>query len=663
MSAIAGVWRLDNSPADRAELNRMLEVLAHRGPDVGSAWLENSVGLGHRMLWTTPESLHEALPLQMQNCVITADARIDNRDDLLRSLDLVNSPSVISDSELILTAYMHWGDQCVEKLIGDFAFAIWDGYQQRLFCARDHFGMRPFFYFRSSNVFAFASEIKALLNLTFVPRRINEAKIACYLIEDLDDKAITFYEDIYRLPPAHSLVITQKNHNLQEYWTLSDGNYQASDEEFAEGFFDIFREAVRCRTRSVYPIGALLSGGLDSSSVVAVAKDLIPPQAGDGVLRTFTADFPNVVKADERHFVDAVLAQGNVESFRICASELSPLRDSERMYGHIDEPIPVPNLFMQWALYEVAQQQQVRVLLTGLDGDNAVSYGWPRLIDLISQGDWDRLVTETKSAAALRGVGDEAILRRWVYPYLTDLSKHFRLITLAQTISQLHKHFLISREQVIYNYGIKPLIPRSLRRLRRRFLDPSFSLYESIIRNQFAKQHGIGSEQRILHRKLFDVLTEKEAHRRRIMNGLLNLAFEVQDISAFAFSIESRQPFFDKRLIEYSFSLPADQKMSQGWTRVVLRRAMEGILPPEVQWRKDKAFLGGHFITALLERERAVLDDVLVNNPGQLERFVDLNNLQDVFRQYIDAPQDRSATTVWGALMLGLWLRRGTFED
>jgi asparagine synthase (glutamine-hydrolysing) len=660
MSAIAGVWRLDNSPAERPELNRMLDVLAHRGPDVSSVWLEDSVGLGHRMLWTTPESLTETLPLQMNSLVITADARIDNRDDLFRLFDVVDS---LSDSELILMAYRRWGEQCVEKLLGDFAFAIWDGSEQRLFCARDHFGIRPFVYFRSANVFAFASEIKALLTLPFVPRRINEAKLASYLIEDFDDKENTFYADIYRLPPAHSLVITPEKLHLQTYWTLSDRTYQASDKEYAEGFFDIFKEAVRCRTRSVYPVGALLSGGLDSSSVVAVARDLIPSQAGGGVLRTFTADFPDVARADERRFVDAVLAQGNVESFRICASELSPLYDKERMCGHFDEPIPVPNLFMQWALYEVAQQQHIRVLLTGLDGDTAVSHGWARLVDLASQRDWDRLVTETKSAASLLGAPDEAILRYWVYPYLMDLSKHFHFIALAQLISRLHNDFLISRKRVLYTYGIRPWIPGWLRRLRRRSLAPSFSLHNSIINNSFARQQGIRSEQRFLHRKRLEAFPEKEAYRHRVYNGLVTLAFEVQNISAFAFGMESRQPFYDKRLIEYSASLPADQKMNQGWTRVVLRRAMEGRLPPEVQWRQQKAFLGMHFISALLEHERAVIDDVLVNNPGHLERFIDCDNLQEVIRQYIEDPKDRSATTVWAALMLGLWLRRGTFES
>jgi asparagine synthase (glutamine-hydrolysing) len=209
MSGIAGIYFLDGRSVDNVDLERMVARLAHRGPDGKGVWSEGCVGMGLGMLWTTPESLHEKLPLMNQrgDLVITADARIDNRAELIAKLNLTDSPpGDITDSELILASYERWGERCTDKLLGDFSFAIWDGREHALFCARDHFGVKPFYYYYlSERIFAFASEIKALLCLKEVPRQLNEVRVADYLVSMFDDKAITFYQDILRLPPLIAL--------------------------------------------------------------------------------------------------------------------------------------------------------------------------------------------------------------------------------------------------------------------------------------------------------------------------------------------------------------------------------------------------------------------------------------------------------------------------
>jgi asparagine synthase (glutamine-hydrolysing) len=159
----------------------MVDILAHRGPDGAGAWSEESVGLGHRMLHTTPESLNEKLSLvdDRRGLVLTADARLDNRDELITALGFGGRPcEELTDSELILGAYKRWGERCPERLLGDFAFAIWDRRRQELFCARDHIGVKPFYYHRAGKLFVFASEIKALLCVPEVPRRLNEVRVA-----------------------------------------------------------------------------------------------------------------------------------------------------------------------------------------------------------------------------------------------------------------------------------------------------------------------------------------------------------------------------------------------------------------------------------------------------------------------------------------------------
>jgi len=237
---------------------------------------------------------------QAGNLVLTADACIDNRDELIVTIVTLGladrPPAEIADSQLILAAYEKWGEYCPEKLLGDFAFAIWDERKQVLFCARDHFGVKPFCYHQSEQFFVFASEIKALLCLPGVPCQLNEARVADYLEVLFEDKAMTFYQHILRLPPGHSITVGREETRLRSYWSLDPERELrlGSDEEYAE--------AMRCRLRSAFPIGSMLSGGLDSSSITCVARKLLA-QNGGRRLHTFSAIFesltrcPNVTSA------------------------------------------------------------------------------------------------------------------------------------------------------------------------------------------------------------------------------------------------------------------------------------------------------------------------------------------------------------------------------
>lgn len=271
MSGILGIFNLDGRPVDPQCLKDMWSILSHRGPDGGSVWMDGAIGLGHQMLWTTPESLIEQMPFIKPGpgLAIVADARIDNREELITKLALKNEPATSrTDSQLILSAYEKWGEDCVDRLIGDFAFAIWDGRAQSLFCARDHFGIRPFYYFyKNGSCFLFATEIKSLLTVPIVPRRLNETRVADYLDSFVEDEEITFYQDIKRLPRSQLLRISRTACKFRQYWSL-DPKHEirfSSNEEYAEAFREQFFQAVACRLRSAFPVGASLSGGLDSS--------------------------------------------------------------------------------------------------------------------------------------------------------------------------------------------------------------------------------------------------------------------------------------------------------------------------------------------------------------------------------------------------------------
>ena len=398
MSGIVGIYYLDGRPVEREALGRMVDTLAHRGPDGADVWCEGSVGLGHRMLWTTPESLLEQLPLvdRTGNLVLTADARIDNRDELISALSLSDRPAEkITDSDLILAAYKKWGRQCPGKLIGDFAFAIWDKCKRVLFCARDHMGVKPFYYYHEpGKFFAFASEIKGLLCLEAVPRRVNEAKVGVYLCQlsgFAQLKPDTFYEDILRLLPAHSMVLSERGMEFQSFWDL-DGEAKkiqlSSDGEYVEAFKERFTEAIACRLRSAYPVASTLSGGLDSSSVSCVARNLLRQQNHQAELLTVYADCA-VPSADEKAYVNTVLAQGGFKHQIAIVS--GPISSAQTVTPWIDQPVQMPTPAMLLAFSQSVQQQGARVVLTGHDGDTIVSHGQDYLNELVELGEWDYL--------------------------------------------------------------------------------------------------------------------------------------------------------------------------------------------------------------------------------------------------------------------------------
>jgi asparagine synthase (glutamine-hydrolysing) len=634
VSAIAGIYFLDGRSVSCVDLERMVETLAHRGPDGKGIWNEGCVGLGHRMLWTTPESLEEKLPhvSQTADLALTADARIDNRDELTAALDLTDCPrGEITDSQLILAAYEKWDEHCPEKLLGDFAFAIWDRRRQRLFCARDHLGLKPFYYHRSSRAFVFASEIKALLSLPEVPRRLNEIKVADHLAGMFEDREITFYRDIFRLPAAHSMTVSPAGTQVRPYWSLDPKRELRlrSNEEYAERFRELFTETVRCRLRSAFPVGSLLSGGLDSSSIVCTARNLLSDNRG-GRLHTFSAIFPSLPEADlrridERPFIEAVLATGGVEPHYVHADRLSPLTDLDRVLWHEDEAVLAPNLYMHWALYGAARQQGVRVLLDGIDGDTTVSHGLEYLAELTYRGRWKTLLTEA-----------------------TALSR-------KSTAS-------FTPRRVVWEYGLKPLVPRPAALLRQvcRGHTRRLTAISPIINPAFARRIGLVSRvQTLLRSRSRAARSARHAHWNGLRAGLVPAALEMADRAAAAFALEPRYPFFDRRLMEFCLALPPDQKLHQGWTRVVMRRAMANILPHEVQWRIGKANLSPNFQGRLLDYDRALMDEIILYDPSLIEQYVDVPTLRRVYERYISQQTSKAALVVYGAITLALWLRKG----
>ncbi|MCA1992895.1 MAG: lasso peptide isopeptide bond-forming cyclase [Coleofasciculus sp. S288] len=667
MSGIMGIFYLDGRPVDHESLGRMVDTLAHRGPDGVDIWSEGSVGFGHRMLWTTPESLLEKLPLvnQTGDLVITADARIDNRDELIAALGFNDRPAEkITDSQLILAAYEKWGESCPEHLLGDFAFAIWDGRQQVLFCARDHFGVKPFYYhYKPGHTFIFASEIKAILCLPDVPRRLNEVRIAEYLASTLEDKAITSYQAILRLPPAQTMTVSYGGGiQLRSYWSLDPSHELQlnSDEDYAEAFREVFTEAVRCRLRSAFPVGSHLSGGLDSSSVTCVARELLAQQ-GRSQLHTFSNIFDDVPECDERSFIEPILAQGGLIPHYVRPDRIGPLSEWKELLQPEEEPsLFGANGFLVWGLNRATQEAGVRISLDGFDGDTTVGHGMGYFAELACQGEWATFAAEATGICQHFNNSPAYILRNYGFTYLEELAKQGRWLAFAKTVKGIDGHFKVSPKQLWLHLGLKPLVPQPIlqvwRSLRGR-KQPQNSVL-SLINCSFADRMGVQDPVKVLEPAQSSLLTAAQEQWLTFTSGRFTLVLEQCDLAAATFSIESRHPFMDKRLIEFCLSLPASQKLHQGWTRMVMRRAMNGILPEPVRWRGGKANMTANFLHGLLNFNRELLDEIVLSNPESIAAYVDLNVLQMSYDRIVSGGnlQNADIGIVWSAVALALWL-------
>ena len=400
MSGITGIFYRNGRTIETEQIQNMNDMISHRGPDGSAIWKDGSTALGHQMLWTTPESLHESLPFEEHGLTITADARIDNRKELSKTLDIEDIED-ISDSYFILKSYEKWGDQCPKHLLGDFVFVIWDKIRKEIFCARDHFGVKPFYYYLSNETFFFASEINALKYHDEVGHDFNNLRIATYLVPLAENREYTFYESINRLPAASTLLINSDEMKKNTYWAL-DVNKEIlmdSDEEYAQKFLEIFTEAIKCRMRSAYSTGSLLSGGLDSSSIACTMHKILQEENSNYDLKTFSIIFDDLNICDEKEYIDEVLLLDNLEPYFVKGDKYSPLNEINEVLESIGEPFNVPNLYLHRELYQEAEKKEVRVLLDGFDGDTTVFFEERYALDLAREMQLKKLFSELKFMA------------------------------------------------------------------------------------------------------------------------------------------------------------------------------------------------------------------------------------------------------------------------
>src|SRR6266404_2639751 len=393
------MYHRNGAPMERALLQSLVDFLAYRGPDGRESWMEGSVGLGHAMFRTTRESLEESQPASLEGRFwIVADARLDSREELageLKRSGRVVRPSA-PDSELLLHAYAAWGTPCVEHLRGDFSFAIWDARNKQLFCARDHFGIKPFYYSQKGDLFLFSNTLNCLRLHPEVSGELNEAAIGDFLLFGLNcDNATTSFRDIQRLPPGHSLSISTEGLKIRRYWTPpTDGRTRYSKpEEYVENFQSLLKAAVADRLRTDR-VGILMSGGLDSSSVAALAKEVSAKGAQITDIRCYTHVFESLIPDREGEYAREVGEFLRLPVKFITSDQTQLFEGWDDPEFSLPEPVEDP-LFAGFLDSCRNVSADCRVLLSGEGVDNLLSFQmWPYADDLRRRGEWQRLLTE-----------------------------------------------------------------------------------------------------------------------------------------------------------------------------------------------------------------------------------------------------------------------------
>lgn len=548
MSGIAGIVNLDGAPIEAVLLRRMTGFLAFRGPDAQKTWIDGHAGFGHALLRTTDEAELERQPLSLDGKAwIVADARVDARGDLIAGLKSKGQEVApgVPDVELILHAYEVWGDSCVEHLLGDFAFAIWDAPRRRLFCARDHLGVKPFFYAQVGPTVVFSNTLDCVRIHPSVTDRLNDLAIADFLLFGFNQEfGTTVYSDIQRLPPAHTASWSPDGFALKRYWTLpiDEPIYYRRSSDYVERFRELLNTAVEERLRT-NRLAVLMSGGLDSTTLAAVACSSFRKQRRDFEVHAFTSVFDDY--SEDRRYATMVTEHLKIPiHLRIGGPDDIVDPNWNHTSFHTPEPVASPlNLAKNLAWFQEVSSHS-RVFFWGEGSDNALTYEWrPYLKFLIGRGRYLRA--------------------------LSDTCRH-----------------------VIHHRRI-PLLPSIPRMVRVRF-DPDFKqpAFPPWLNPEFESRYGLRArwEEQLARQARLNSLHAIRPNAYESFTGpLWQALFEGMDSGNTRAALEARLPFVDLRLLRYMLAVPV-----MPWCRVkyVQRQAMRGLLPEPVR-RRRKTLLQG----------------------------------------------------------------------
>jgi len=599
VSAICGILSLTNSPPCLDLLARMLAALQQHGPDGSGQWHDGSVGLGHQMMHITPESLNEHLPLHHgeSGISITFDGRLDNRDDLIQALGIPGS-SDLPDSAVLLKAYQKWGADSVERLVGEFSFAVWDVRNHRLHCCADPMGIRPLFYSRiSGKYFAFASEIRPLLAIDENRGLINDKRLAMLGVSALSvflEPETTCFKNIFRIPAGTILSMDRNGIKTREYWApdVTKRLRFNSDEECREAYQEVFFKSVKARLRSVYPVASFLSGGLDSSGIVSAASRI---QAGknEQLVTVSAVPMPSAQEnvAGEKEFIDHFNKTENLDMQYVSAPNRGPFDQLEQLVESASLCSYSYQHYQYTALVEAATQKNARLILDGDGGElsassNAAGY----FAELMLTARWTTLLHELRQMDPNRAV------------HLSTFKRHV----------------------------LRPMFPNPLLKWLNRHARFKQHI-EYPIKAEFIRDT-LGQDAEQVKDQVNHFLEEYPNHRKNMAEYIQRARIDIRQRSHAGFvgyqKARISYPYLDKRMLEFGLAVDGHFKYQNRQNRRLIRLGMDGLLPRKILSRTSKApFCPDYHIRFERDKVRATRSLKDFSESGILGPIVDLQKI------------------------------------
>jgi asparagine synthase (glutamine-hydrolysing) len=579
VSGIVGIYDRGGAPVDRGLLQALAHFLSQRGPDGRDTWSHGAIGLGHTMLRTSRESQIERQPASLDGQLwITADARIDCREELEKKLQQHGrgaAARTATDSDLILRAYAAWGADCVQHLRGDFAFAIWDARKKLLFCARDHFGVKPFYYSDLGELFLFSNTLACLRQHLDVSEDLNDAAIGDFLLFGFNcDAATTTFRDIRRLPAAHTMTVSPEGLRFQRYWSPpTDGRIRYRRAEDYVEHFQILLQAAVADRMTPDCTGIWLSGGLDSGTVAATARELSGRAGGVQNLRAYTVVYESLFPDAEGAFAQQTADFLGMPIQFIPMDDVQPFERWDDPSVNIPEPVDNPCFAGLFDQYQTVSKG-CRVVLTGEGNDSLMHLQmWPYVKDMARNREWQKLFAETLHYARIRPSPLPGIWRRTKNLFGRDAST--------------------------------PACPR--------WLAPEF------VRRLNLQERTKQWSRLLPDSQSHPVLTQGHAS---LSSSYWASMFEIEDPGVTRCPVELRHPFLDLRVVNFLLALPPFPLFFE---KKLLRAAVAGRLPESIRTRRKSPLASDPLVAHFRRHPPAWMDQLTWSK--EIEAYVDTSML------------------------------------
>ncbi|MBI1838100.1 MAG: asparagine synthase (glutamine-hydrolyzing) [Flavobacteriia bacterium] len=605
MCGISGILNFTSHTPEVDEINIMIDHLKHRGPDANGYFIEKNVALGHTRLSILDLSESGNQPFESFNnrFVLVYNGEIYNYVELRKELENEFTFKTDTDTEVLLNAYIKWGEEFLNRLNGMFALAIYDRIESKLFCARDRFGVKPFYYYKDKNRFIFASEPKAIIAILKQKPKADFQRIYDFLVFNrTDHDESTFFEGIKKLTHGHTISIQNKEFNISKWYNLREEAKKVSFTNPTE-YYQMLQSSINIRLRSDVPVGLTLSGGLDSSAIASI----LIHDFHKSDLNTFSAVYGQDKKGDESKYINLYKDElKNMHAISPSSDEL--LNDLEDFINTQQEPFGTTSIYANYKIMKEANHS-VKVMLNGQGADEHL-----------------------------------AGYHYFFGNYYMELFKRFKWIKLTRESYMYYKkhHSFFAIKSFIY-YLVPSKIQSHYKISQKGFLNKEFV-------NTYSKKNNV-------LKKLFDSVSLNESLLNHFDYKLEHL-LKWDDRNSMRFGIESRNPFLDYRLIEKSINMPINFKINQGITKKILRDGLKGILPEEIRNRQDKiGFSTPEDEWFRSEKFKVVIFEILQSSSFKKRNIVDPEKAIELYNKHL-LNEINISTEIWKWINLELWFRK-----